>query len=59
MNKTNKFGALSLLAASALLSACSSFQSRPAAPEPAPAVVSSMTEAPPEVTAKMAAARRN
>jgi hypothetical protein len=57
MNKTNKFGALSLLTASALLSACSSFQSKPAAPEPAPAVVSSMTEAPPEVTARMAAAR--
>lgn len=57
MNMTTKFGAFSLLAASALLSACSSFQSRPAAPEPAPAVVSSMAEAPPELTAKMAAAR--
>ncbi|NVM75375.1 hypothetical protein FHW83_001155 [Duganella sp. SG902] len=57
MNKTRKFGTLSL-AAAALLSGCSSFQSRPAAPEPAPAVVSSVTEAPPVVTAKMAAARQ-
>ncbi|MBV7536956.1 M48 family metalloprotease [Duganella sp. sic0402] len=61
MNKTNKFGTLSLvpvIAASALLSACSSFQSRPSAPEPAPSVVSTATETPPAVTAKMAAARQ-
>jgi hypothetical protein len=58
MNKTNTFGTLSLIAASALLSACSTFQSQPAAPEPAPAVVSTATEAPPVVTAKMAAARQ-
>lgn len=61
MNKTHTFGTLSLAmaaAASALLSACSSFQSKPAAPEPAPAVVSSATEAPPVVTARMAAARQ-
>ena len=58
MNMTNKFGAFSLVATSALLSACSTFQSQPAAPEPAPAVVSTVTEAPPAVTAKMAAARQ-
>jgi hypothetical protein len=58
MNKTNTFGTLSLIAASALLSACSTFQSKPAAPEPAPAVISTATEAPPVVTAKMAAARQ-
>jgi hypothetical protein len=61
MNMTNKFGTFFLvpaLAASVLLSACSTFQSKPAAPEPAPAVVSSVTEAPPVVTAKMAAARQ-
>jgi hypothetical protein len=58
MNMTNKFGAFSLVAASALLSACSTFQSQPAAPEPAPAVVTTVTEAPPVVTAKMAAARQ-
>ena len=58
MNKTNTFGTLSLMAASVLLSACSSFQSKPAAPEPAPAVISTATEAPPVVTAKMAAARQ-
>jgi hypothetical protein len=60
MNKTKQFDALSrlsLVAVSALLSACSSFQSKPAAPEPPPAVVSSVTEAPPAVTAKMSAAR--
>jgi hypothetical protein len=57
-NKMNNFGTLSLAAAALLLSACSSFQSRPAAPEPAPAVVRSVTEAPPVVTAKMAAARQ-
>lgn len=61
MNKTNKFGPLSLvpvIAASTLLSACSTFQSQPSAPDPAPSVVSTATEAPPQVTAKMAAARQ-
>lgn len=58
MNKTYRFGTFSLIAASALLSACSSFQSRPAAPEAAPAVVSTATEAPPQMTAKIAAARQ-
>ncbi|MYM83039.1 M48 family metalloprotease [Duganella sp. FT50W] len=61
MNKMNKFGTLSvvpLIAASVLLSACSTFQSQPSSPEPAPSVVSTATEAPPQVTAKMAAARQ-
>jgi membrane-associated protease RseP (regulator of RpoE activity) len=58
MNKTNIFSTLSLVAAASLLSACSSFQSRPATPEPAASVVSTATEAPPAVTAKMAAARQ-
>jgi hypothetical protein len=57
----NKFGMKSLVPGAAmaalLLSACSTVQRQPAAPEPAPAVVSSVTEAPPVVTAKMAAAR--
>ncbi|MYM30545.1 M48 family metalloprotease [Duganella sp. CY15W] len=57
MNKTHNIGIFSLVAASALLSACSTFQATPAAPEPAPAVVSSVTEEPPVVTAKMATAR--
>jgi hypothetical protein len=56
-NKVNQFATLSLLAAASLLTACSSFQSRPATPEPPPAVVKNVTEGPPVVTAKMAAAR--
>nr|WP_315253808.1 M48 family metallopeptidase [uncultured Duganella sp.] len=60
MNKTNKFGTFSLAmaAAAATLSGCSTLQSQPAAPEPAPSVVSTVTEAPPQVTARMAAARQ-
>lgn len=60
MNKTNKFATFSLAmaAAAATLSGCSTLQSQPAAPEPAPSVVSTVTEAPPQVTAKMAAARQ-
>ncbi|SDG00657.1 MULTISPECIES: M48 family metallopeptidase [unclassified Duganella] len=60
MNKTNTFGTLSLAmaAAAATLTGCSTFQSQPAAPEPAPSVVSTATEAAPQVTAKMAAARQ-
>lgn len=60
MNKTHKFNKLSLvttIAAGALVTGCSTFQSKPAAPEAPPAVVSSTTEAPPVVTAKMSAAR--
>jgi hypothetical protein len=56
-NKINKFATLSLLAAASLLTACSTFQSKPPTPEPPPAVVSNVTEGPPVVTAKMAAAR--
>ena len=60
MNKTNKFGTFSLAmaAAAATLSGCSTLQSQPASPEPAPSVVSTVTEDPPQVTAKMAAARQ-
>ncbi|WP_195763591.1 M48 family metallopeptidase [Duganella guangzhouensis] len=62
MNKINQFTTLSLALAAATatiaLTGCSTFQSKPAAPEPAPAVVSTATEAPPVVTAKMAAARQ-
>jgi len=56
-NNTRQLGTFSLVAAAALLSACSTFQNRPAAPEPEPAVVSSVAEQPPVVTAKMAQAR--
>jgi hypothetical protein len=52
-----RFSTLSLLAAASLLTACSSFQSKPTTPEPPPAVVKNVTEGPPVVTAKMAAAR--
>jgi len=55
--KKNHFGTYSLVAAASLLTACSTFQSKPPAPETPPAVVSTVTEAPPVVTAKMAAAR--
>lgn len=60
MNKTNHMAkfSLALAATAATLTGCSTFQSKPAAPEPAPAVVSTATEAPPVVTAKMAAARQ-
>ena len=56
-NNTRQLGTFSLVAAAALLSACSTFQNRPAASEPEPAVVSSVAEQPPVVTAKMAQAR--
>lgn len=55
--KKNQFGTYSLVAAASLLTACSTFQSKPPAPEKPPAVVSTVTEGPPVVTAKMAAAR--
>ncbi len=60
MNKTNHMAkfSLALAATAATLTGCSTFQSKLAAPEPAPAVVSTATEAPPVVTAKMAAARQ-
>ncbi|WP_432380233.1 M48 family metalloprotease [Duganella sp. P38] len=62
MNKTNTFGTFSLAmvvaGAAATLTGCSTFQSQPSAPDAAPAVVSTATEAPPAVTAKMAAARQ-
>ena len=60
MNMTRKFGSFSLAmaAAAATLSGCSTLQSQPAAPAQAPSVVSTATEAPPVVTAKMAAARQ-
>src|SRR4051812_24386006 len=56
-NKTNNFASLSLLLGASLLAGCSAFQSKPPAPEPAPAVVKTVNEGPPVVTAKMAAAR--
>jgi membrane-associated protease RseP (regulator of RpoE activity) len=56
-NKRNQFGTLSLLAAASLLTACSSFQSKPTTPEPPPGVVTTVTEGAPVVTAKMTAAR--
>ncbi|TFW14959.1 M48 family metallopeptidase [Duganella callida] len=58
----NTFGTLSLAsatgAAALLLSACSTLQPQPAAPAAPAAVVSSVTEAPPQVTARMAEARK-
>lgn len=61
MNQTRKFATCSLTLAAAIaaaaLTGCSLLQPQPAAPQPAPAVVSTATEAPPAVTAKMAAAR--
>jgi membrane-associated protease RseP (regulator of RpoE activity) len=55
--KTYNFAPLSLLLGASLLAGCSTFQSKPAAPEPAPGVVTTVNEGPPVVTAKMAAAR--
>ncbi|CAN7689013.1 M48 family metallopeptidase [Duganella sp. Dugasp56] len=59
--KINKLASLSwrltTVAAVSLLSACSVFKSKPAAPEPAPVVARVINEEPPVVTAKMAAAR--
>ncbi len=56
-NKINHFASLSLLAAASLLSACSTFQSKPAPAPAEPVVARVITEQAPVVTAKMAAAR--
>src|SRR5471032_1279097 len=56
-NKINQFASLSLLAAASLLSACSTFQSKPAPAPAEPVVARVINEEPPVVTAKMAAAR--